>query len=144
MAEIYSLRFWTSFTRARKSAHGLRVAPSRLHVTSSLSSINQKEGHMKKLLLILALGVTLSGCNKPDIPTLLQWSQYGIDADCQFGSGGLAADICTFGTDAITAAKAAYAHDPVNGTAAVKKILIDAELKQPKLADYLDWFVNRL
>ena len=97
---------------------------------------------MKRLVLVLAL-VTLA-CQKPDLPTLLTWAQYGIDADCNFGKGALAADVCTFGTDAITAAQAAYAKDPTTGVAAVKKILVDAETRQPKIAPYIDWLVAKL
>lgn len=97
-----------------------------------------------KVAWTLALLVFLFGCTKPDLPTLLQYAQFGIDADCKFGAGGLAADVCTFGGDAIEAAKAAYAKDPANGRAAVKKILVDAETRQPKIAPYIDWLIAGL
>lgn len=85
-----------------------------------------------------------SACTRPDVPTLLTWAQFGIDADCQFGAGALAADVCTFGGDAITAASAAYAKDPVNGVKAAKKILVDAEARQPKIAPYTHWLTEKL
>lgn len=99
---------------------------------------------MKRLFLVLALSITFSGCTKPDLPTLLTYAQFGIDADCQFGAGGLAADICVFGGDAILAAQAAYAKEPAHGRAAVKKILVDAEARQPKIAPYTHWLTEQL
>lgn len=99
---------------------------------------------MKKILWILAVVVIVSGCTTPDVPTLLSWAQFGIDADCKFGAGGLAADVCTFGGDAIAAASAAYAKDPANGVKAAKQILVDAETRQPKLVPYTHWLTSRL
>lgn len=99
---------------------------------------------MKKLLIALALTLPLIACTKPDVPTLLQWAQYGIDADCQFGTGALAADVCTFGKDAVDAAQAAYATDPAHGVKAVKQILVDAETRQPAIAPYTHWLTARL
>jgi hypothetical protein len=99
---------------------------------------------MKKLILTLALTLPLIACTNPDIPTLLQYAQWGIDADCKFGAGALAADVCTFGGDAISAANAAYAKDPANGVKAVKQILVDAETRQPTIAPYIDWLVTKL
>lgn len=99
---------------------------------------------MKRLLLVVSLSLAVIACNKPDLPTLLTWAQYGIDADCNFGAGALAANVCTFGTDAINAAQAAVKKDPATGLSAAKKILQDAEAAQPKIAPYLDWLVTRL
>lgn len=93
---------------------------------------------------LLVLCLPLVACNKPDLPTLLQWAQYGIDADCQFGAGALAQQFCTFGGDAIAAAKAAYAKDPEQGRAAVKKILGDAESQAPELGAYWHWITDKL
>jgi hypothetical protein len=72
-----------------------------------------------------------------NVPVLLTYAQYGIDADCQLGSGGLATDVCTFGTDILTLAKS---KDPKD----VKKVLVDAETKQPKIAPYIDWLIALL
>lgn len=99
---------------------------------------------MKARLIVLALAFGVIACQKPDLPTLLTWAQYGIDADCNFGAGALAANVCTFGTDAISAAQAAVKKDPATGLSAAKKILQDAEIAQPKIAPYLDWLVTRL
>ena len=99
---------------------------------------------MKKFIWTLPLMLALVACTRPDLPTLLQWAQYGIDADCQFGSGALAADVCTFGGDAIKASQAAYTKDPSTGVAAVKQILSDAEKVQPKIAPYVDWLLVKL
>lgn len=96
---------------------------------------------MKRLILVLALPLLLIACDKPDVPTLLTWAQDGINADCLFGKGALAANICTFGTDGVSAAQAAYAKDPTNGKAAVKKILQDVEASQPQLAPYLNFVI---
>lgn len=97
-----------------------------------------------KRVLVLLFPLLLVACNKPDLPTLLTWAQYGIDADCALGSGALAQHVCTFGDDGIAAAKAAYAKDPANGRAAVKQILVDLEATQPALAPYLDWLLAGL
>jgi hypothetical protein len=99
---------------------------------------------MKRLLLIVALTLVAAACTQPDLPTLLTWAQYGIDADCNFGAGALAANVCTFGTDAIAAAQAAVKKDPVTGVSAVKQILVDAERAQPQIAPYVDWLVTQL
>lgn len=79
-----------------------------------------------------------------NVPVLISYAQAGIDADCKFGAGALAADVCTFGTDAITAAQAAVTKDPVAGVSAAKKILQDAEVTQPKIAPYVDWLIALL
>lgn len=72
-----------------------------------------------------------------NVPVLLDYAQYGIDADCKFGAGALAVDVCTFGTDTIALAKS---KDPKD----VKKLLQDAEVTQPKIAPYIDWLVALL
>lgn len=100
---------------------------------------------MKKLLLGCVLATSLACASFPlrnpngsiNVSALLDYAQYGIDADCKFGSGGLAVDVCKIGTDAITAAKS---KDPKD----VKQVLIDAETKQPKIAPYIDWLIALL
>lgn len=96
------------------------------------------------VLLVLGLSLPIVSCTRPDLPTLLTWAQYGIDADCHFGAGALAADVCTFGTDTISAAKAAVARDPQQGLVAAKQILRDAETRQPAIAPYTHWLTARL
>lgn len=96
------------------------------------------------LIAVLALALPLVACKQPDLPTLLTWAQYGVDADCNFGAGALAADVCTFGTDAIQAAQAAVTKDPIAGVAAAKQILVDAEKARPAFAPYVDWLVQTL
>lgn len=91
------------------------------------------------IVALVAAMVIVPACNKPDVPTLLTWAQAGINADCMFGAGALAANVCTFGGDAIALAQAAYAKDPANGTTAVSSILTDAATKEPALAPYLAW-----
>jgi hypothetical protein len=97
---------------------------------------------VKRLVLVFAL--VLVACQQPDLPTLLSWAQAGIDADCQFGAGALAHDVCVFGTDTISGARAVAAQDPVAGRKIVKQILIDAETAQPAFAPYVDWLVQGL
>lgn len=100
---------------------------------------------LKHLLLGMMLAVSLACASFPprnpngsiNISALLDYAQYGIDADCKFGAGALAADVCTFGTDTITIART---RDPKD----VKKALVDAENKQPKLAPYIDWLIALL
>lgn len=106
---------------------------------------------MKKIVLVLALVCATACASLPhtadgrlDLPKLLTWAQYGIDADCSFGSGGLAQDVCTFGHDAIATAQAAWAKDPANGFAAAKKVLMDAVARQPKFGWYVGWLIQRL
>lgn len=99
---------------------------------------------MRRVLLVVALGLGVSACTRPDVPTLLTWAQFGIDADCQFGAGALAANVCVFGGDAISAAQAAIKKDPVTGVSAAKKILVDAEVAYPAFAPYVDWLIQRL
>ncbi len=99
---------------------------------------------MKKWCVIAALSLPLLACNGPDLPTLLSWAQYGIDADCMFGKGALAADACTFGGETIALAKAAAAKDPANQRAAVKAILLSAEARKPAIAPYLQWLSDAL
>ncbi len=100
---------------------------------------------MKKTLLALALVVTSACATFPpknsdgtvNIPVLLDYAQYGIDADCKFGAGALAADICTFGTDTITLAKSNDAKD-------VRPLLVAAEAKVPKIKPYIDFVLQYL
>lgn len=103
---------------------------------------------MKKLIqtLVLVSTLALSACiisipRTPDgavnVSVLLDYAQYGIDADCKFGTGALAQDVCKIGTDAITLGRD-------KTPSAVKVILQDAEKKQPKIAPYIDWLIALL
>lgn len=99
---------------------------------------------MKKMIGSLPLLALLTvGCSH-DLTAWLTYAQFGIDADCQFGSGALAADVCVFGGETIALAKAAAAKDPDHAAAVVKQILISAETRKPELAPYLDWLKDRL
>lgn len=99
---------------------------------------------MRKIIWIGAVTLGLIACNGPDLPQLLQYAQYGIDADCMFGKNALAADVCTFGGETIALAKAAAAKDPANQRAAVKAILVSAEARKPEIAPYLKWLSDGL
>lgn len=100
----------------------------------------------KRLVLAAVLSLSLSACivsiprtsdGAVNVPVLLDYAQYGIDADCKFGTGALAQDVCKIGTDAITLARD-------KTPSAVKAILQDAEKKQPKIAPYIDWLIALL
>lgn len=100
----------------------------------------------KRSIAAIVLSLSLSACiislpRTPDgavnVPVLLDYAQYGIDADCKFGTGALAQDVCRFGTDAI-----ALARD--KSPSAAKAVLQDAEKKQPKIAPYVDWLIALL
>lgn len=93
---------------------------------------------MKKLILPLLFIMSFLGCatlnlKNPDgsvnIPQLLVYAQDGIDADCALG---IAPDVCTFGTDLINLSKG-------KSPAEVKKLLLDAEVKFPKIKPYIDF-----
>lgn len=101
---------------------------------------------MNKLILFVSALVFSAACiisvpRTPDgavnVPVLLDYAQYGIDADCKFGTGALAQDVCKIGTDAISLARD-------KSPSAVKAILLDAEAKQPKIAPYVDWLIALL
>lgn len=98
---------------------------------------------MRKLFLPMLLVVTFAACDQ-DLTRWLAYAQFGIDADCQFGKGALAADVCVFGGETITLAKAAAAKDPDHAAAAVKQILVSASQRKPEIAPYLDWLIDRL
>lgn len=110
---------------------------------------------MKALILVLALG--LSGCaslkahdpfRNPDgtldVMKILQYVQYGIDADCQFGTSALTDRICTFGKPAITAAMALVNRDPTVAISATRQTLQLLETQIPELGPYLDWALKIL
>jgi hypothetical protein len=122
----------------------LKQSPLTTAIAEPTQAIDPKRFTGMGVCLALALCLPLVACQKPDLPTLLTWAQAGIDADCQFGAGGLAADVCTFGGDAIAAAKVAVSKDPAQGRAVVKKILGDAEAKQPALGAYWHWLTDAL
>lgn len=99
---------------------------------------------MKRLIVCTLLALPLLACNGPDLPTLLQYAQYGIDADCMFGKGALAADVCTFGGESIALAKAAAAKDPAQARSSVKQILLSAGQAKPALVPYVAWLTDAL
>jgi hypothetical protein len=102
-----------------------------------------------KRFIPLVLALVLSSCAllglKPvknpdgtlDLPVLYEYAQYGIDADCAFGTGALANEVCKTGTDAINLAK-------TKSPAAAKVVLLDVEQAHPDLVPYLDWLVKLL
>lgn len=99
---------------------------------------------MKKLIWTSLVCLPLFACNKVDVPKLLQFAKYGIEADCAIGTDALAQNICTFGTDALDAATAAVDNDPQGGVAAAKQILVDASTKEPRLAPYVSWLTVKM
>ena len=100
------------------------------------------------LLLVAVFAVSCASLKTADgtlnIPELLRYADYGIAADCALGSSTLAADICTFGTDGIATARAAYDRNPATGAAAVKQTLVDLEARHPKVKPYTHWLVELL
>lgn len=106
---------------------------------------------MKRVILGVCLACAMACASLPhtpdgklDVMTLLDWAQYGIDADCNFGKGALAANICKIGTDGIIAARAAYMKDPVAGRMAVKNLLDGIGMQYPAVEPYWKWLTDAL
>lgn len=99
---------------------------------------------MKKIIWTALAILPLLGCNTIDVPKLLQFAKYGIEADCAIGTDALAQNICTFGTDALDAAMAVVNKDPQGGVVAAKQILVDAAAQQPKLKPYLAFLMVKM
>jgi hypothetical protein len=107
--------------------------------------------------LILGLALLLSGCasfkahdpfRNPDgtldVMKILQYVQYGIDADCQFGQSALTDRICTYGKPAVAAAMAVANRDPTGAIAATRQALMILEAQVPEIVPYLDWALKIL
>lgn len=101
---------------------------------------------MKKLFSVVLFAIVTSACiisvpRTPDgavnVPVLLDYAQYGIDADCKFGTGALAQNVCQYGTDVIKLARD-------KSPSAAKVVLQDAAKAQPKIAPYVQWLIDLL
>lgn len=110
---------------------------------------------MKALILVLALG--LAGCaslkahdpfRNPDgtldVMKILQYVQYGIEADCSFGQSALTDRICTYGKPAIAAAMAVVNRDPTGAINATRQALQLLETQIPEVVPYVDWALKIL
>jgi hypothetical protein len=101
--------------------------------------------------IILIIGLAAGGVtwlvkshHRVTVDELLVAAQFGIEADCAIGTDALAKEICLWGTDALPAARAALAKDPVAGRAAAKQLLLDGEAQYPALTPYVQFVVTKL
>lgn len=95
--------------------------------------------------LVLPLLIVTLGCGpihlprlpdgSLDVPTLLQWAEAGLQADCQIQ--GVQADVCAIGLPAVKALESKAPQD-------VRAALVAITFQQPATLPYLRWLIDAL
>jgi hypothetical protein len=95
-------------------------------------------------LVISVMMVSISGCNKPSLKTVLIWGKEGLAEVCQPGQDTLPTVVCSRGDKAINLAIAIADHDTPATQMAVREILADAIKDFPDLGIYFGFLLNPL